>query len=100
MATTKTAKPAAKKTNAKSVAKTLKAPAVKHRVDYKIGTRVKITRRDGSEAKGYTVDDPDRSSPSATCVRETPTGHFIVVNIGDKKNPEIVVMRPAKVRGY
>lgn len=74
-----------------------KAPAKKavfaakalYRVDYKPGARVKVTRRDGSESKGF-VDS----------IKSTPTGHFIAVNIGSKAAPEIIEARPAKVRGF
>ena len=55
------------------------------RVDYKIGARVKVTRRRG-ESKGFTAplhDDPK------TCLRLTKTGPFISVNIGTTKDPDV-----------
>lgn len=77
---------ATKKTPAK---KTKPASKVAHRSDYKKGTRVKVKRRDGSEAKGF-----------VSKVYTTPTGPFITVNIGTK---DVVIekdFRPAMVRGY
>lgn len=73
------------------------APAAKARSDYKIGARVKVTRRDNSVSKGYTAalhDDPK------TCLRVTPTGPFIAVNIGTTKEPDVREFRPAVVKGY
>lgn len=66
------------------------------RVDYKVGTRVKVVRRRG-ESKGFTAplhDDPN------TCLRLTKTGPFIAVNIGTTKEPDVREFRPAVVRGY
>ena len=66
------------------------------RVDYKIGARVKVTRRRG-ESKGFTAplhDDPK------TCLRLTKTGPFISVNIGTTKDPDVREFRPAMVRGF
>lgn len=66
-----------------------KAPA-KPKSDYKAGARVKILAIGrGKEYKGF-----------VTKVYQTPTGPFISVNIGDKKNPVIKDFRPARVRGY
>lgn len=82
---------ATKKTPAKKAPakKTKPASKVEHRSDYKPGTRVKVTRRDNTESKGF-----------VTKVFKTPTGPFIRVNIGTK---DVVIekdFRPAKVRGY
>lgn len=76
---------ATKKTPAKKPA--VKAP-VTHRTDYKPGARVKVQRRTG-EDKGF-----------VTGVKQGPTGHFIVINVGTKQKPVIHEARPAKVRGY
>lgn len=70
----------AKKTPAK------KTPEI--RIDYKPGTRVKVTRRNG-EFKGFVTGHKD-----------TPTGRFIAINIGTKQVPIIHEARPVKVRGY
>ena len=71
------------------------------RVDYKIGARVKVTRRRRQggcgESKGFTAplhDDPK------TCLRLTKTGPFISVNIGTTKDPDVREFRPAMVRGF
>ena len=77
----------AKKVAAKKVA--AKAP-VKPKADYKAGARVKtLAVGNGKEYKGY-----------VTKVYSTPTGPFISVNIGDKKNPVIKDFRPARVKGF
>lgn len=75
--------------------KTVAAPA-KPRTDYKIGTRVKVTRKNGL-SKGYTAplhDDPSK------CVRHTSTGAFVSVNVGTPKEPDVREFRPAAVKGY
>ena len=72
------------------------ATPVKPRVDYKIGTRVKVTRRMGV-SKGFVAplhDDPN------TSLRLTPTGPFISVNIGTTKEPDVREFRPVAVKGY
>ena len=71
------------------------APA-KPRVDYKIGTRVKVSRKN-ELSKGYTAPLHDDAS---SCVRKTPTGHFISVNVGTTKVPDVREFRPVAVRGY
>lgn len=104
-------KPAAKKAPAKKAAPVkklaakkaapakkvapVKKPAAKkatpaHRIDYKAGTRVKVTRR-GQDApsKGF-----------VTRVFAGKTGHFVEVNIGTKVKPEMIQARPAMVRGF
>lgn len=65
------------------------AVAQKPRTDYKAGTRVKVTRRDGSESKGF-VDRVETKS----------TGSFVHVNIGSKTEPVMIAARPVNVRGY
>lgn len=95
---TKTTKTATVKTApAKAVAKSTpvkvapkKTCVVKPKSDYKAGARVKtLAIGRGKEYKGF-----------VTKVYQTPTGPFISVNIGDKKNPVIKDFRPARVRGY
>lgn len=93
--TTKTA--TVKKTPTKTVTK--KAPVkvapkktgvVKPKSDYKVGARVKtLAIGRGKEYKGY-----------VTKVYQTPTGPFITINIGDKKNPVFKDFRPARVKGF
>lgn len=79
-----------KKTNSKKIAaKKVVKPAAKPRSDYKANARVKVKRRDGKEYGGF-----------VTRVKKTPTGPFIVVNIGTKAVPIMIEARPAKVRGY
>jgi len=86
----KTAAPVKKTPVVAKKAPTKKAAApVKPRSDYKPGARVKVKRKTGEIAKGF-----------VTGVNQTPTGKFIAVNIGDKKNPNIVQARPAAVTGF
>lgn len=60
------------------------------RTDYKVGTRVKYSSRNGAEVAGRTTGEK----------KDTPTGPFIEVNIGDKKAPVMKWARPAQLRGY
>jgi hypothetical protein len=85
MATTKKSAPAAAK-KAPPNLKVFKKTEI--RTDYKPGTRVKVTRRTG-EFKGFVTGHKD-----------TPTGRFLIVNIGTKQVPIIHEARPAKVRGF
>lgn len=76
MATTK--KPAAKKA----------APA--HRTDYKADTRVKFTNRIGDVISARTTGN----------VKQTPTGPFFEINVGDKKNPVLKWARAKQLKGF
>jgi hypothetical protein len=78
------------------MATTKTATPVKPRTDYKIGARVKVNRRRG-ESKGFTA--PLHDNPK-TCLRMTPTGPFIAVNIGTTKEPDVREFRPAMIKGY
>ncbi len=67
-----------------------KTVAAAHRVDYKAGARVKVTRRNQEEpSKGF-----------VTRVFTKKTGPFIEVNIGTKAEPNLIQARPAKVKGF
>lgn len=59
------------------------------RSDYKANTRVTYAGR-GGEATGRTTGE----------FKDTPTGRFIEVNVGDKKNPLMKWARPAQLRGF
>jgi hypothetical protein len=85
-------------TSKKTPTKKPAAKAAVSRTDYKVGTRVKVKRRDDTESSGYTAQVPHIKKE--TCVETKATGSFIYVNIGDKKNPLIKGFRPARVRGY
>lgn len=73
-----------------------KSPA-KPRVDYKIGTRVKVVRRAHGVCKGHTAPLHDNAK---ACVRVTPTGHFISVNVGTTVEPHVLEFRPSVVKAY
>jgi hypothetical protein len=69
----------------------------KPRADYKIGARVKVTRRGIGISAGRTAplhDDPN------SCIRVTPTGSFVSVNVGTSKAPDVREFRPACVKAY
>jgi hypothetical protein len=72
------------------------ATIAKPRIDYKVGTRVKVTRRNGV-SKGFVA--PLHDNPN-TCLRLTPTGPFISVNVGSTKEPDVREFRPVAVKGY
>ena len=82
MATTK--KTAPKKTPAKKP-----AAAAKPRSDYKPGTRVKVTLKNGITIASRVMS-----------VRQTATGPFVVCNIGTTQLPRAYEARPAKVKGF
>jgi hypothetical protein len=68
-----------------------KKPTTPPKTDYKPGARVKIAKNGAhsKEYKGY-VDH----------VEVKQTGHFVYVNVGDKKNPVIKGFRALRVKGY
>lgn len=82
MATTKKT-PAAKKIAAK------KPVMAKPRSDYKPGTRVKVTLKNGTTVASRVMS-----------VRQTLTGPFIVCNIGTTQLPRAYEARPAMVKGF
>lgn len=51
----------------------------------KVGTKVSFTRRNGQAATGRVHSD----------LRVTSKGNWLAVNIGDKKTPQIVQVRPS-----
>jgi len=69
----------------KKTAPAKKVPA-KPRADYKAGTRVKVTLRNGTEDTGR-----------VTGIKTTPTGPFIQCNLKATGDYEA---RPAKVKAY
>lgn len=83
MATTKKT-PATKKPVAKKA-----AVAPKPRSDYKPGTRVKVTLKNGTTVASRVMS-----------VMKTATGPFVVCNIGTTQLPRAYAARPAKVKGF
>ena len=82
MATTKKT-PAPKKIAAK------KPVVAKPRSDYKPGTRVKVTLKNGTTVASRVMS-----------VEMTATGPFVVCDIGTTQLPRAYAARPAKVKGF
>lgn len=77
-------------TTTKKTTPAKKAPAKPaHRIDYKAGARVKVTRRSGEAVPGRVTE-----------VIKKQTGHFVGVDIGTKAAPSVIWARPSKVKGY
>ena len=79
-----------KKTAAtKKIAAKKPVVAAKPRSDYKAGTRVKVTLKNGITIASRVMS-----------VKQTPTGPFVVCNIGTTQLPRAYEARPAKVKGF
>ncbi len=79
----------AKKTAPKKLPAKKPVVAAKPRSDYKAGARVKVTLKNGITIASRVMS-----------VKQTPTGPFVVCNIGTTQLPRPYEARPAKVKGF
>lgn len=78
-----------KKTAPKKLPVKKPVAAAKPRSDYKPGTRVKVTLKNGTTVASRVMS-----------VEMTATGPFVVCNIGTTQLPRAYAARPAKVKGF
>ncbi len=79
----------AKKTAPKKLPAKKPVVTAKPRSDYKAGARVKVTLKNGITIASRVMS-----------VKQTPTGPFVVCNIGTTQLPRPYEARPAKVKGF